>query len=114
MGTPVFANPQLWAWAAIAVAAAWLVSLLSPILAPFLFAAILGYILDPMVEKLTARRLPRTLADLYERVRARKDHSVAVGAVARHLAEATYWVLARQESYHEPQRKLKAVSSTNG
>ncbi len=62
MGTPVFANPQLWAWAAIAVAAGWLLWLLSPILAPFLFAAILGYILDPMVEKLTVRRLPRTLA----------------------------------------------------
>ena len=62
MGTPVFANPQLWAWAAIAVAVGWLVWLLSPILAPFLFAAILGYILDPLVEKLTRRRLPRTLA----------------------------------------------------
>jgi predicted PurR-regulated permease PerM len=62
MGTPVFANPQIWAWAAIALAAAWLVWLLSPILAPFLFAAIIGYILAPMVENLTARRLPRTLA----------------------------------------------------
>ena len=62
MGTPVFANPQLWAWTAIAVAAGWLIWLLSPILAPFLFAAILAYILGPMVEKLTARRLPRTLA----------------------------------------------------
>ena len=61
MGTPVFANPQLWAWAAIAVAVGWLVWLLSPILAPFLFAAILGYILDPLVEKLTRWRLPRTL-----------------------------------------------------
>jgi predicted PurR-regulated permease PerM len=64
MGTPVFANPRLWAWAAIAVVAGWLVWLLSPILAPFLFAAILGYVLDPLVEKLTARRLPRTLAVL--------------------------------------------------
>ena len=64
MGTPVFANPQMWAWVAIAAVAGWLVWLLSPILAPFLFAAILGYVLDPLVEKLTARRLPRTLAVL--------------------------------------------------
>jgi len=64
MGTPVFANPRLWAWAAIAVVAGWLLWLLSPILAPFLFAAILGYVLDPLVEKLTARRFPRTLAVL--------------------------------------------------
>lgn len=64
MGTPVFANPQLWAWTAIAAVAGWLVWLLSPILAPFLFAAILGYVLDPLVEKLTARRIPRTLAVL--------------------------------------------------
>ena len=42
MGIPVFTDPKLWAWAAIAVAAGWLAWLLSPILAPFLFAAILG------------------------------------------------------------------------
>ena len=64
MGTPVFANPQVWAWSAIAVVAGWLAWLLSPILAPFLLAAILGYVLDPLVEKLTARRFPRTLAVL--------------------------------------------------
>ena len=64
MGTPVFANPQLWAWTAIAAVAGWLLWLLSPILAPFLFAVILGYVLDPLVEKLTARRFPRTLAVL--------------------------------------------------
>jgi transposase len=29
------------------------------------------------------------VTQLYERIRARKDHAVAVGAVARHLAEAT-------------------------
>lgn len=64
---------------------------------------------------LVRRRLGyRHIAELYERVRARKGHSVAVGAVARHLAEACYWVLARQEPYREPQGKSKAVSSTNG
>lgn len=39
---------------------------------------------------------------LYERVRRRKGHSVAVGAVARYLSEATYWVLKKQEHYREP------------
>ena len=59
---PAFASPQLWAWAAIALAAGFLVWLLSPILAPFLFGAILAYILDPIVERLTNRYFPRTLA----------------------------------------------------
>ncbi len=62
MPTPTLANPLLWSWVAIAGAALWLVWLLSPILAPFLFAAILAYILDPLVEKMSGRRVPRTLA----------------------------------------------------
>jgi transposase len=39
---------------------------------------------------------------LYERTRQRKGHSVAVGAVARHLAEAAYWMLKKNEPYREP------------
>ncbi len=39
---------------------------------------------------------------VYERIRRRKGHSIAVGAVARHLAEATFWILKKQESYREP------------
>jgi predicted PurR-regulated permease PerM len=58
------ASPQLWAWIAIALATGVLLWLLSPILAPFLFAAILAYILDPLVERLTNRRFPRVLAVL--------------------------------------------------
>jgi len=42
---------------------------------------------------------------LYERVRQRKGHSVAVGAVARYLSEATYWVLKKGESYREPRAR---------
>jgi predicted PurR-regulated permease PerM len=62
MPSPLLTNPQLWAWIAIAAAAGFLVWLLSPILAPFLFAAILAYIFDPLVERLTHRRVPRTFA----------------------------------------------------
>jgi transposase len=42
---------------------------------------------------------------LYERTAQRKGHAIAVGAVARHLAEATYWVLTKEETYHEPNSK---------
>jgi len=44
----------------------------------------------------------RHVTHLYERVRLRKGHSVAVGAVARHLAEATFWILNKKEPYREP------------
>lgn len=59
---PSLASPQLWGWIAIALAAGFLVWLLSPVLAPFLFAAVLAYIFDPLVERLTRLRVPRTLA----------------------------------------------------
>jgi predicted PurR-regulated permease PerM len=62
---PALASPQLWGWIAIALAAGFLVWLLSPILAPFLFAGILAYIFDPIVEQLTRRRVPRTLAVIF-------------------------------------------------
>jgi transposase len=39
---------------------------------------------------------------LYKRIRERRGHPKAVVAVARHLAEATYWMLKKNESYKEP------------
>jgi len=39
---------------------------------------------------------------LYERTRQRKGHAVAVGATARYLAEAAFWVLKKGEPYREP------------
>jgi len=57
------------------------------------------------------RRHPhRHVSRLYERIARRKGHPKAIGAVARHLAEATYWLLSKQETYREPQSS--AVSST--
>lgn len=44
----------------------------------------------------------RHVTRLYRQVRARKGHQKAIGAVSRHLAEATYWVLKKQQSYREP------------
>jgi transposase len=43
----------------------------------------------------------RHVSRLYARVRHRKDHAKAIGAVARHLAEATYWMLIKEEPYQE-------------
>jgi transposase len=51
----------------------------------------------------------RHVSRLYERVARRKGHPKAIGAMARHLAEATYWLLHKQEPYREPQSS--AVSS---
>jgi len=39
---------------------------------------------------------------LYNRISERKNHQKAIGAVARHLAEATYWMMRKEEDYKEP------------
>ena len=44
----------------------------------------------------------RHVSQLYARLRARKGHAKAVGAVARHLAEATYYILSRGQRYRDP------------
>lgn len=46
-------------WAGLGLAILWLLVLLGPILAPFLLAAILAYILNPMVERLCAKGMPQ-------------------------------------------------------
>jgi len=49
------------------------------------------------------RRHPkRHVSCLYERVRRRSGHQKAIGAVGRHLAEATYWILRKKEPYQDP------------
>ena len=49
----------------------------------------------------------RHVVQLYQRVRANtKRPGKAVVAVARHLGEAAYWILSKQEVYREPQRKV--------
>lgn len=53
----------------------------------------------------------RHVVRLYRRIRGRRGHGKAVVAVARHLAEASYWVLKRNEPYKEPKGN-KPVSST--
>jgi transposase len=50
----------------------------------------------------------RHVAGLYDRVHQRKGHQKAIGAVARHLAEATYWMLQKEEPYREPRWRRAA------
>jgi predicted PurR-regulated permease PerM len=51
-------------WLSFAVISVVLVYLLSPILTPFVAAAVLAYICNPLVQRLCACRIPRTLAVL--------------------------------------------------
>ncbi len=44
----------------------------------------------------------RHVSQLYARLRQRKGHSKAIGAVARHLAEAAFHVLDSQQPYRDP------------
>ena len=57
----------------------------------------------------------RHVVRLYERVKgSSKMHGKAAMAVARHLAEASYWMLSKQEVYREPQGRRPTLSSTHG
>ena len=55
------------------------------------------------------KRYPdRHVSRLYLRIRKRRGHFKAIGAVMRHLAEATYHILNKMEPYREP--TIKAAS----
>ncbi|HEX2715692.1 MAG TPA: IS110 family transposase [Candidatus Acidoferrales bacterium] len=48
------------------------------------------------------RRPERHVSQLYRRLRLHKGHAKAIGAVARHLAEAAFHVLSREQHYRDP------------
>lgn len=50
-----------------------------------------------------------TLSRLYERIRSRKGHGKAIGAVARNLAEAAFWILKKKEPYRDPAGSLAVL-----
>ena len=54
----------------------------------------------------------RHATKIYKRIKSRKGHPKAIGAVARHLAEATYHVWEKERPYRDP--SLKQVLSTGG
>ena len=49
-------------WTALALGVLWVIWLLAPILSPFVFAALLGWLGDPMVDRLEARGIKRNNA----------------------------------------------------
>lgn len=57
-------DAQKWLWFAGTVLCGWLVYLLAPVLTPFLVAALLAYLGDPLVDRLQRLKLSRTLAVL--------------------------------------------------
>ena len=48
------------------------------------------------------RRPHRHVSQLYYRLKNRKGHPKAIGAVARHLAEATWHILTKEQPYRDP------------
>jgi transposase len=61
------------------------------------------------------RRLAGThVVRLYRRIKRAKNHQKAVVAIGRHLSEAAWWVLTRQEVYQDPRLAREALSSTQG
>lgn len=71
-----------------------------------------AYVEAANVVCLSRRSQPdRHVSRLYSRIQGRKGHAKAIGAVARHLAEATYWVLKKAEPYREPNSQDKVVST---
>lgn len=55
----------------------------------------------------------RHARQLYQRLQLSKGHGRAATAVARHLAEAAYWMLIKQQDYRPPQtvRSVAAVTA---
>lgn len=51
-----------WYWLLLVLVSGFLVYLLAPVLTPFMVAAMLAYVGDPLVDRLEKYKLPRTLA----------------------------------------------------
>ena len=58
-----------------------------------------------------ARWPQRHAVQRYRRLRDKKGHAKAVGAVAHHLAEASYWILRRAEPYRDPALNRKGTTN---
>jgi predicted PurR-regulated permease PerM len=56
------AQRQTTTWIALSLLGALVVWLLAPVLTPFIIAAVLAYVLHPLVERLARRRVPRVVA----------------------------------------------------
>ena len=61
-GSSTISLARRWQWLLIAVITGWLLWLLAPVLTPFVFAAMLGWLGDPTVDRLERRGWSRHLA----------------------------------------------------
>lgn len=59
------------------------------------------------------RRPRRHVSQLYRRIKSRKGHAKAIGAVARHLAEACYHVLRRRQAYRDPAATIPTAAASS-
>jgi transposase len=57
------------------------------------------------------RNTGRHVVELLQRIQKQKGYPKAAVAVGRHLAEATYCMLKRNEPYHEPNLRKTVLSS---
>ena len=58
----VVTDSQKWLILASTVVVGWLIVLLAPVLTPFLISALLAYLGDPIVDRLEARGVSRTVS----------------------------------------------------
>ena len=54
------------------------------------------------------------VCQIYDQVCQRKGHAIAVGAVAHHLAEASFWILTRQQPYRPPAIRQASPKQVQG
>jgi len=54
------------------------------------------------------------VCQVYDQVCQRKGHAIAVGAVARHLAEAAFWIPTRQQPYRPPAVRQASPKQVQG
>ena len=62
MTPPGINRKQTLLWAGVGAAIVGLLWLLGPTLSPFMLGLVLAYIFEPLVERLSRQRVPRTLA----------------------------------------------------
>jgi transposase len=53
----------------------------------------------------------RHISKLYARIARKRGHGKAIGAVARHLSEASFWMQTKGESYREPALRVPVLST---
>ncbi len=94
MSDPTRFNRPL-AYLAVTAALFWLLYLLAPMLTPFLLAAALAYMCDPLVDRLEARRVPRALGTLLVMLGLALV-LVVLGAVLAPLVQAQFRLLIGQ------------------